>query len=145
MSARVLLTIVALLLLRGVTRTTSCHAADDTDRLSLGFGSLNLATPDGRERRTGLLTARYRLISFGSFRPYLATGVGYSLLPDETTPAGIDQLRTGVAGQAGFSYLLGKQTSFTLDYKLLDLGPEMQRGRHSDTPQSIGVGLEIHF
>lgn len=144
MTPRALLTIAVTLLLWGTVEMPSCRAADGMNRLTLGFGRLTTAGPTPGEPQIGLLTARYRLISYGNFRPYLATGVGYSLQPDET-PAGIDRLRTGVAGQAGFSYLLGEKTTFTLDYKLLDLGPEAQRGRSAGTPQSIGMGLEIHF
>jgi outer membrane protein W len=111
---------------------------------SLGYGSLTPAQSDPKAEQYGQLVAKYRLSSSGNFKPYLGTGLGFIYQPDIKAydPA---RIRTGVAGEAGFSYLLGESSALTFDYKFLDVGPGSSRDRGSSTPQSVGVGLEIRF
>ncbi len=119
-------------------------AGDERDRFSLGYGSLTPTRTDPRDERYGLLTARYRLGSDGSFRLYLGTGLAYSYQPD-ANPTAPPRIRGGVGGQAGFSYLLGEKALLHLDYKLLEMAPDATRRSGTTTPQSVGVGVEIKF
>jgi opacity protein-like surface antigen len=119
-------------------------AEDGRSGFSLGFNSLTAERTDPGAEQFGQLVARYQVSSLGNFRPYLATGLGYSYQPDIKTDDSV-RVRTGVAGQAGFRYLLGEKSSLTFDYKFLDLGADESHDSGSSTPQSVGVGLEIKF
>ena len=127
--------------LMGITGT---FAGDDLSRLSFGYGSPTPSRIDTRTQQFGHLTAKYRLGSTEYFKPYVGTGLAYSYQPD-LNPGTTTKLRTGVAGQAGFSYLLGEKSTLNLDYKFLDLASDTVRGNSSSNPQSVGLGLEIKF
>ncbi|NVN91278.1 MAG: outer membrane beta-barrel protein [Desulfuromonadales bacterium] len=146
MRKRYVLTIlVAALLCNALVSATAAVAEDELGHISLGFGSLTPSrTENPRVQQFGLLTATYRLGSTENFRPYLGTGLAYTVQPD-VNPGTALRVRTGVAAQAGFNYLLGEKSSLNLDYKYLELSPDSVRGSGSSPPHSVGVGLEIKF
>lgn len=122
----------------------AASAEERQSGFSLGYSSLAQAQPDPREQQYGQVVAKYRLTSSGNFKPYLGTGLGFVYRPDIKAYDPV-RIRAGVAGQAGFSYLLGETSALTFDYKFLDVGPDRSPDRGSTTPQSVGVGLEIRF
>jgi outer membrane protein W len=123
--------------------TTAAFAGDE-NRFSLGYGSLTPSrTEDPKAQQFGQLTAKYRLGSSDIFKPYVGTGLAYSYQPD-INPGTTTKIKTGVAGQAGFSVLLDEKSSLNFDYKFLELGSGA-RSTGSSPPQSVGVGLEIKF
>lgn len=145
MGKRILITMVAVLLLCWqLAEPGVVHAGDEDKRVSLGYGSLTPLRADPKSQQFGALTARYRLGSTGNLRPYLGTGLAYSYqpAPDPASPA---KIKAGVAGQAGFSYLLGEKASLDFDYKLLEMAPDSTRSSGSKSPQSFGVGVKVQF
>jgi opacity protein-like surface antigen len=136
--------VVVILICTHLVGTCIVFAQEGLSGFSLGFNSLTADRADPRAEQFGQLVARYQVSSLGNFRPYLATGLGYGYQPDTKADDPL-RIRTGVAGQAGFRYLLGEQSSLTFDYKFLDVGADESHDSGSSTPQSVGVGLEIKF
>lgn len=118
--------------------------ADETyKQFSLDAGSLNAAA-DKKVPAPGLVTANYSFEIAKDFLPYLGTGVAYSYKPDVKS-GDIKNLRTGLATQLGFSYLISKKSMLKLDYKYLSLSPDPVRGDVRAIPQSLGIGLDVKF
>ncbi len=118
------------------------YAEDVISHLSVGHDRFTLAVPDPKVPLPAVIGAKYGFSASKGFKPYLGTGIAYTLLP-EVKPTDIMKLKTGVAAQAGASYQLGGNFSLSLDYKYLYIAPE---ARQNDTsPQSIGVGVNIKF
>lgn len=118
------------------------HAEDG--RFSLGYGSLTPAPADPKVPEPGGVTAKYGFSIAKDFKPYVGTGLAYSFQPQEKS-GDPRNIKAGVAGQAGFSYLLDENSSLNIDYKYFNIAPEATRGDSKTAPQSIGVGLEIKF
>jgi len=141
MSYRLVMTVVTAMLgvVLGVSHT---FAEDVISHLSVGHDQFTLAAPDPKAPLPAVIGATYGFSVSKGFKPYLGTGIAYTLLP-EVKPTDIMKLKTGVAAQAGASYQLGGNFSLRLDYKYLYLAPE---ARQNDTsPQSIGVCVNIKF
>lgn len=119
------------------------HAEEALYNLSLGFDKLTQTTDDPKAPPpTSLLTAKYGFKGTNEFKPYLGTGLAYTF-QQENKPGDKTRINAGVAGQAGFNYLLGGNSSLNIDYKYLHITPD---AKHGDTPpQSIGVGIKIKF
>lgn len=113
-------------------------------QFSLGAGSLTTAPADVKAPEPGAVTAKYGFKIAKDFMPYMGTGLAYTYQPDIKS-GDITRLKTGVAAQFGFSYLLGTNSTLNLDYKYLSVSPEQQRGDSKTTPQSLGIGLDIKF
>ena len=113
-------------------------------QFSLGGGSLTAAPSDAKAPEPGIVTAKYGFRISKDFMPYMGTGLAYTYQPDVKTGE-ITKLKTGVAAQFGFSYLLGTTSTLKLDYKYLAVSPEQQRIDTGAPPQSIGIGLDIKF
>lgn len=113
-------------------------------QFSLGGGRLTTAPSDVKAPEPGAVTAKYGFKIAKDFVPYMGTGLAYSYQPDSKT-GDITRLRTGVAAQFGFSYLLGENSTLKLDYKYLSVSPEQPRGDSRTAPQSLGIGLDIKF
>ena len=124
---------------------SSPSAADKFyQQFSLGGGSLTAAPTDAKAPEPGAVTAKYGFKIDKYFMPYMGTGLAYTYQPDVKT-GDITKLKTGVAAQFGFSYLLGINSTLKLDYKYLTVSPEQQRGDSKASPQSLGIGLDIKF
>jgi outer membrane protein W len=121
-----------------------CAAEDFHRYLSLGGESLTMAPTDAKDSVPGVVTAKYGFIIARDFMPYVGTGLAYTFQPDMKT-GDISKIKTGVAAQFGFNYLLGSNSTLKLDYKYLSLSPEQLRGDSRATPQSLGIGLDIKF
>jgi outer membrane protein W len=120
-------------------------AAEDFNRgLSLEGESLTIAPVDAKDPLPGVVTAKYGFKIARDFMPYVGTGLAYTFQPDLKT-GDITKIKTGVAAQFGFNYLLGTNATLKFDYKYLSLSPEQPRGDSSTTPQSLGIGLDIKF
>lgn len=138
--------IPALLLLCFVMylHASSVSAEELYRQFSLGGDSLTTAPPDTKAPEPGVVTAKYGFRITKDFLPYMGTGLAYSYQPDSRT-GGMTNVKTGVAAQLGFTYLLGTGSTLKLDYKYLSLSPEQPRGDVETAPQSIGIGLDIKF
>lgn len=112
-------------------------------QFSLSGGKLTMAPADIKAPEPGVVTAKYGFKISNEFMPYMGTGLAYSYQPDVKTGDMIN-LRTGIAAQFGFDYLLGTNLTLKFDYKYLSLPPEQTRG-DTRTPQSLGIGLDIKF
>lgn len=120
-------------------------SADELYRqLSVGGGSLTTAPSDAKAPEPGVVTAKYGFKISKDFMPYMGTGLAYTYQPDLMT-GDITRVRTGVAAQFGFNYLLGTNSTLKLDYKYLSISHEQQRGDSKTPPQSLGIGLDIKF
>jgi outer membrane protein W len=113
-------------------------------QLSLGAGNLGMAPSDAKSPEPGVVTAKYGFKIAKDFMPYMATGLAYTYQSDTKT-GDITKLKTGVAAQFGFNYLLGTNTTLKLDYKYLSVSPELPRGDSRTPPQSLGIGFDIKF
>jgi outer membrane protein W len=123
----------------------STGSADELYRqFSLGGGSLSTAPADVKAPEPGAITAKYGFKIDKYFMPYMGTGLSYAYQPDAKT-GDMTKLRTGVAAQFGFNYLLGSNLTLKLDYKYLSVSPEQQRGETRTIPQSLGIGMDIKF
>lgn len=122
----------------------ACPAEERNHQFSLDGGNLTSAPSDAKAPEPGVVTARYGFQILKDFIPYMGTGLAYSYQPDSRT-GDITKLKTGVAAQFGFNYLLGVNSTLKLDYKYLTVSPEQQRGDPKTPPQSLGIGLDIKF
>jgi outer membrane protein W len=113
-------------------------------RFSLGGGSLTTAPTDAKAPEPGVVTARYGFRIAKDFVSYMGTGLAYTYQPD-TKSGDVTRLRTGVAAQFGFNFLLGTNSTLKLDYKYLTVSPDLPRGDTRTPPQSLGIGLDIRF
>lgn len=136
---------ILLFLLFALFRQASPGSAEELfQQFSLGGGRLTSAPPDAKDPEPGVVTARYGFKISKDFLPYMGTGLAYTYQPDAKTGE-ITGLKTGVAAQLGFNYLLGENSTLKLDYKYLSVSPEQQRGDSRSAPQSLGIGLDIKF
>ena len=113
-------------------------------QFSLGGSRLTAAPTDAMAPEPGVVTAKYGFKIAKDFMPYMGTGLAYTYQPDLKS-GDVTRLKTGVAAQFGFSYLLGINSTLNLDYKYLSVSPEQQRGDTKAPPQSLGIGLDIKF
>lgn len=120
------------------------YAEELYQQFSLGGGNLTTAPTDAKAPEPGIVTAKYGFKVAKDFMPYMGTGLAYTYLPNSMT-GDITNLRTGVAAQLGFRYLLGAHSTLKLDYKYLSISPELPKGENRMTPQSVGIGLDIKF
>ena len=105
------------------------------------------APADAKAPAPGIVTARYGFRIDKDFMPYMGTGLAYAYQPDMKT-GDPTRVKTGVAAQFGFNYLLGNNLTLKMDYKYLTVTPDQQRvgdPRTTTTPQSLGIGLDIKF
>lgn len=133
----------ALLALTVTGGASLCLAGEEPRRFFLEYGTLSQAPAEAKAPVSGLLTALYGFGSAREFKPYLGTGLSYRIQPD-SGPADATRIKTGLAGQAGFSYLLGGNSALKFDYKVFTVTPETAREPRTP-PQSIGVGVDIKF
>ena len=137
-------TVTVLVVFLVLAKSASSYAEEVYRSFSLGHGTLTLAPADTRAPEPGVVTARYGFRIVKDFMPYMGTGLAYSYQP-EVKPGESAKIKAGVAGQVGFRYLLGPRSSLNLDYKYLYISPELPRGDSKTPPQSLGIGLDIHF
>ena len=139
-----IISILLLLCLATLLHASAGSAEELYRQFSLGGGSLTTAPSDAKAPEPGIVTAKYGFRIAKDFMPYMGTGLAYTYRPDGQT-GDVTRLKTGVAAQFGFSYLLGENLTLKLDYKYLTVSPEQQRGDTRTTPQSLGIGLHIKF
>ncbi len=113
-------------------------------QFSLGAGSLGMAPSDVKSSEPGVVTAKYGFKIAKDFMPYMGTGLAYTYQSDTKT-GDITKIKTGVAAQFGFNYLLGTNSTLKLDYKYLSVSPDLPRGDSRPPPQSLGIGFDIKF
>lgn len=114
-------------------------------QFSLGGGSLTSAPADAKAPAPGIVTAKYGFRIDKDFLPYMGTGLAYSYQQEMRT-GDATRIKTGVAAQFGFNYLLGDNLTLKMDYKYLAVTPDQQRSGDPRTPpQSLGIGLDIKF
>jgi outer membrane protein W len=105
---------------------------------------LTAAPPDAKAPEPGVVTAKYGFKIAKDFMPYMGTGLAFTYQPDIKT-GDITRLKTGVAAQFGFNFLLGENSTLKMDYKYLSVSPDQPRGDSGPAPQSLGIGLDIKF
>lgn len=110
----------------------------------MGAGNLTNASSETKTVIPGAVTAKYGFNVKKRFIPYIGTGLAYSYHSDSKT-GDITNLKTGVAAQVGFNYLLGTGLVLKLDYKYLSISQDLPKGDANSTPQSLGIGLDVHF
>jgi len=132
----------AIILLYVTTICVKSHAEEAIDKISLGYGCITQVIDDPKAPPPSLLTAKYKFGGTKEFKPYLGTGLAYTF-QNESKTGDNSKITAGVAGQAGFRYLLNENSTLNIDYKCLLMPPT---SNHNDsTPQSIGVGVKIQF
>jgi outer membrane protein W len=123
---------------------TMSYAEEDVSFFSLGYGGLTPPIASAKVQELGILTAKHGFTLVKDFKPYVGTGLAYSFQPEER-PGDRAKFKTGVAGQAGFNYLLSSKSSLNFEYKYLSIAPYEMSGNGRTPPQSLGVGLDIRF
>lgn len=120
--------------------------AEDTNPFSLGYGILTSTGTDAKSPAPGALTAKYGFGTDKAFKPYIGAGLAYSPPPPESKPNDpATGMKTGVAYQLGFNYLLSENSSLNVDYKHLSITPDTRHGNNDTVPSLLGVGLNIRF
>ena len=136
--------IIILLFFVILLHASVCFSEEPYRQFSLGGGHLTTAPSDAKAPEPGFVTAKYGFEIAKDFIPYMGTGLAYAYQPNAQT-GDITRLKTGVAAQVGFSYLLGENLTLKMDYKYLAVSPEQQRGDSKTAPQSLGIGINIKF
>jgi outer membrane protein W len=142
----IFLTVVACIVLR---ESDLSYAEEVYKNFSLGYGNLNPVAADAKAPSPSVVTAKYGFSLAKDFWTYVGSGLAYTIslegkpaIPGDTSL----RIKKGVAGEAGFKFLLGGNSSLSLDYKFLYLEPGALHGDgYSAPPQSLGVGLDIKF
>lgn len=101
------------------------------------------------------LLLQYRPKVGGSFRPYVAIGVNFTLIFDENlsvagVPLKLENSSTGLAGQVGFDYELSERWSFNLNVKRAAIRSDVLAGGAALTearldPWLYAIGLVRRF
>jgi outer membrane protein W len=91
------------------------------------------------------LTLKYKPDVSKTFKPFLGTGIAYSIKTQETNVESKKEMKAGVGANAGFGLLLGKNSSLNFDYKYLYLTPDVKRVHDGATPHQIGIGFDMKF
>lgn len=120
-------------------------AEEEYSHFSLGYGRLNPAAVDPKIPAPGVVTALYGLNIAKDFMPYVGTGLAYSIQPEVRLGDTAPRIKAGVAGQAGFRFMLDENAALRVDYKYLHLDPDVSHGGTKTPPQSLGVGIDIKF
>jgi len=120
-------------------------SADDVPRFSLGFSSLRPPPSETKESSIGALTAKYGFRLLKDFTPYVGTGIAYSIPSQLVSTDPKSGIKAGMAGQAGFSLLLGGSSTLHFDYKYLSITPDAPRGEGGPPTKVIGVGIDVKF
>jgi len=123
---------------------SSASGEEAYEGLSLGGAALSITPDDAKAPEHGVVTAKYGFKIAQDILPYFGTGLAYTYQPDSRTGE-MTNIRTGIAAQIGLSYFLNTGLTLKLDYKYLSLSPERTQGDARETPQSIGIGLDIKF
>lgn len=101
---------------------------------------------DASRQAPSALTAKYGPRVTKEFKPYIGTGLAYTLpSPKDKIAEGAAGLKTGVAGQAGFSYRLGENSSVNFDYKYLYMAPDTMHNNNTASPHLFGIKLGCSF
>jgi outer membrane protein W len=101
---------------------------------------------DANRQAPGALTAKYGPRVTKEFKPYIGTGLAYSLtLPKDKGVETAPGLKTGVAGQAGFNYRFSENSFVDFDYKYLYLAPEAMHNGNAASPHLFGLKLGCSF
>ncbi len=114
------------------------------EQIVLGGETLSKAPLDIKAPEPGFVTAKYGFKIAKDFVPYMGTGLAYTYQADSKS-GDITRIKTGVAAQVGFNYLLGENLSLKLDYNYLTVSPDVLRGDPKPSPQSLGIGLHLKF
>jgi opacity protein-like surface antigen len=139
-----ILSLMVLCFIMLLLHPSSSFAEELYRQFSLTGGRLTTAPADVKAPEPGIVTAKYGFKIMKDFVPYMGTGLAYTYQPDAKT-GDVTRLKTGVAAQLGFSYLLGENSTLKLDYKYLNVSPEQSHGDPRTPPQSLGIGLDIKF
>lgn len=119
--------------------------SSDSNQLLRGYGS---TTPPPAELQLHVpesLTLKFKPNVSKRFKPFLGTGLAYSITTQETHIKSIKEMKAGVGAKAGFSFLLGKKSSLNFDYKYLYITPDVKHVLDGTTPQQIGIGFDLKF
>jgi outer membrane protein W len=119
--------------------------ADDSNPISIGYGSQTPTPTNPYWQPPSALTIKVKPKTSNEFKPYLGTGLAYSLPSQDIPHATNTDIKSGVAGSAGFSYGVGKNSSLNVDYKYLYLAPDAKLMHEGKKPQLLGIGLDLKF
>jgi outer membrane protein W len=119
--------------------------SDESVPISIDYGSLTPTPTNPNWQPPSALTIKLKPQSSSDFKPYLGTGLAYSIPAQDVPHAANKEIKTGIAGSAGFSYLVGKNSSLNFDYKYLYIAPDAKLVHEGKTPQLLGIGLDLKF
>ncbi|MBK5275200.1 MAG: hypothetical protein JJE30_09145 [Desulfuromonadales bacterium] len=137
---RTLMTMFAITLMAA---SGTAQAAKDQDIFTIEYCPSTAMTSS---QTPGSLTAKFGRPGSRDLKPYIGTGLAYSLpSPQDKTGDNPTGVKAGVAGQVGLSIKLSEQAELNLDYKLLSLTPDALHGSNSASPQLFGLRLGCTF
>jgi hypothetical protein len=135
-----------IILCAALVGTAAAEGVEGHKPFSLEYCPSTPTPTDANGQAPSALTAKYGPRVTKAFKPYIGTGLAYSLpSPKDKVTEGGTGLKTGVAGQAGFSYKLGERSSVDFDYKYLYLAPDSQHHNNAASPHLFGVRLGCSF
>jgi outer membrane protein W len=136
-------TMVAYIALVG---TAAAQDADEHKLFSLEYCPSTPTPTAANGQAPSALTAKYGPKITKEFKPYIGTGLAYSLpSPKEKVGEGETGLKTGLAGQAGFSLRLSENSAVDFDYKYLRLAPDPLHNGNTASPHLFGIRLGCSF
>jgi outer membrane protein W len=119
--------------------------SDDSTPISIGYGSLTPTPTNPNWQPPSALTIKLKPQSSSDFKPYIGTGLAYRIPTQDIPHVANKEINAGLAGSAGFSYLVGKNSSLNLDYNYLYIAPDAKFVHEGKTPQLLGIGLDLKF
>ena len=119
--------------------------ADGNNPISIGYGSQTPTPTNPYWQAPTALTIKLKPKTSNKFKPYLGTGLGYSLPSQDIPHATNNDIKSGFAGSAGFSYGVSKNSSLNVDYKYLYLAPDARLMHEGENPQLLGIGFDLRF
>jgi outer membrane protein W len=128
-----------------IVLTCGYSYSSDSGQPSLGDRSTTLPPAETQVKVPDSLTLKYKPDVSERFKPFVGTGLAYSITTQETPIESKKEMKGGVGGNAGFNYLLGKNSSLNLDYKYLYITPDVKHVLDGTTPQQIGIGFDLKF
>jgi opacity protein-like surface antigen len=124
---------------------SSVADAAESERFSLGHDVLSSSESDRRSSAIGTLTGKCGTISNDAFKPFIGAGLAYSIDQELKGSNPATRVKSGLAYQVGFSYILNNKSSLDVKFDQLNIKADSHHQVNDTTPSSCSLGLKIKF
>ena len=136
---------ITFLMITIIVMTVRFSYSSDSNQPLLGNGYSTSLPAEPHVQIPDSLTLKYKPDVSKRFKPFLGTGLAYSVTTQETHNESKKEMKAGVGAKAGFNFQLGKNFSINFDYNYLYLSPDVRHALDGSTPQQIGIGINLMF